>query len=491
MEPLGTITKYYPFIDDETKSNLGTLMKESSSYFDFIQRLSNTVLENESPDNLVYIAAAHCWYAGDIKSAILDKYNSLATIAPWRYYWGTHESWKFENCQVILHSLDSALESSKENWIATELLLAQAYNLGIRPEGVKLLSKANAILDRYPDFLCFKPLSYIAEGNINFWEGKISDAITQCRKGCELARANVDVVYEFLSMLDLGYYIRNKRPQESLDQFEQTYQIAQNLGVPVFTGETLCGVGLAYEILGEYDLAISSQLGCLDEVPPTSNEILFAILSRLYAILGDGQRSLEWADRSLDDKEFHIGYLRKARALIILNRLDEAETYLNIASRKVFQAGYEDHLALYHFVSGLYDMAKGEFANAMGTLEQAYEIIYPMERLTYLNEILITLASVELALLSQSLGSDGVMTGKWLSTLENHARTFEMPGVVMQASLLRSEAFKSQGQLQDARETLQRALELSDSPGVKTLRKRIKDHIQEIERLIHDEGMVS
>ena len=61
----------------------------------------------------------------------------------------------------------------------------------------------------------------------------------------------------------------------------------------------------------------------------------------------------------------------------------------------------------------------------------------------------------------------------------------------MQAALLRSEVFKSQGQLQDAYETLQRALKLSESPGVKTLRKKLSTKIEEIDRLMHDEGLVT
>jgi tetratricopeptide (TPR) repeat protein len=491
LKPMGTITKYYPFIDEESQSILNSLIDESSSYYDFVNRLAKMVLEKDASDTMVYIAEAQCWYAGDLRSAILDKYNSLVTIRPWRYYWGTHESYKFENCQAILQSLNSALEPSKDNWIATELLLAHAYNLSGRPEGEKLLSEATAILDRQPDYSCFKPLAHIAESAIDFREGKISDALTHCRKGYELAKANNDAVYEFLSLLRMGNYTRNSRPQESLNEFEQTYQIAQNLGVPVFAAETLCGVGLAYEILGEYDLAISSQLECLTDCPPVGNEIIFAILSRLYAALGDGQRSLEWADRCLDDREFHLGYLRKARALIILDRLDEAETLLNIGGKKVFQAGYEEHLARYHFVSGLLDMAKGEYDNAMGTLGQAYEILYPLGGLVYLNEALVALATAEVAQLKQSQGRDEVMSGKWLSILENHAHTFDMPGVAMQAALLRSKAFKSQGQLQDARETLQRALELSDSPGVKTLRKKLSTQIQEIDQLMLDEGLVS
>ena len=493
MEPLGTITKYYPFIDEELQSTLDSLMKESSSYFDFVNRLEKMVLEKESSDNMVYIAAAQCWYASDLilSNPILEKYNSLAIIKPWRYYWGTHESYKFEKCQVILQSLDSALDSSTDDWIAAELLLAHAYNLAARPEGADLLSRANAILDRQPDLFCFKPLAYIAEGMLNHAFGKVADVVAYCRKASELANANGDTVYEFFATLLLGNSNKNKSPQESIDVLEQAYQIAQNLGAPVFIGETLAGVGLVYEILGEYDLAIPSQLECINEVGTAGSEIIFAILSRLYAVLGQGLQSLEWADRCLEDKELHLGYLRKARALIVLDRLDEAEALLEIAGRKVLQAGYESYLARYHFVSGLLDMARGEYVNAMGTLEQAYEILYPLDRLVFMNEILIALATVELALFKQSKRSDEVISGRWLSNLENHSRSYDLPGITMQAALLRSEVFKSQGQLQDAYETLQRALKLSESPGVKTLRKKLSTKIEEIDRLMHDEGLVT
>lgn len=493
MKPMGTITKYYPFIDEESKSILDSLIDESNSYYDFVQRLCNMVLEKDTSDNLVYIAAAQCWYAdfSDLRNAVLEKYNSLTSIRPWTYYWGTQESYKHENCQAILQSLDSALKPPIDSWIAAELLLAHAYNLAMRPEGTNLLSKANTLLDKNPDLLCFKPLAYIAEGKINSVEAKASDAAAFNRKGYELARTISDAIYECLSLLSLGEITIRMNPQESLDLFEQAYQIAQDLEVPVFAGEALSNAGLVYEALGEYDFAISGQLESLNEYSAYGNEIVYAILSRLYAALGDGQQSLEWADRSLDDKEFHFGYLRRARALIVLNRLDEAEETLDIASRKVLQAGSESALALYHFVSGLLDMARGEFANAMATLEQSYEIVYPQEEMVYLNETLIALATVEVALLPQSPKSNKATPRKWLSILESHARMFDMPGIAMQAALLRSEVFQMQGQLQDANETLRRALEISNSPGVKTLRKRITTRMKEIEHQLHDEGTAS
>lgn len=493
MELLGTITKYYPFIDQETESILNSLMEESGNYFDFVHRLAKTVLEKEAPDNTVYIAAAHCWYVAekDLINAIVGKYRSLVSIKPWIFQWGTSESFHLENYQAILESLEIVEKLPAENWIIAELLLGHSFNLAVRSESVNILSTAKAILRRQPDLLCFKPMEYIAEGHLNYQEGKISSAAASCRKGFELAVTNNDVVFEFFSILSLATYVKNTNPKESLELHEQAYQIAQALGVPVFVAEVLHSSSSAYEILGEYDLAISSETECLNEFNVFGNEIPCSTLSRLYAALGDGRRALKWAERVLEDREYHMGYLDKARALIILNRLDEAEMFLDIAGQKVLQVGNDDYLARYNFVSGLFEMAKGEYANSMATLEQAYEIHYPLEKLVYLNETLVALARAESTLLLKSQGRDEAGSGKWLSTFENHARKFDMPGIAMQAALFRSEIFKSQGQLQDAHETLQRALELSDSPGVKTLRMRIKARILEIDRLIHDEGVLS
>jgi tetratricopeptide (TPR) repeat protein len=186
-----------------------------------------------------------------------------------------------------------------------------------------------------------------------------------------------------------------------------------------------------------------------------------------------------------------VAYLRKARALIILNRFDEAEDVMNIANQMILQTGYDHYLARYHFVSGLLEMAKGEFLAAKGSLEQSYEIIFPLKGMVFVNETLIALAKLDVALIMQSESGDVVRQGKWLSKLEEHSQIHDLPGIAMQAALLKSEFYQHQGELKDAHATLQQALELSDSPGVKTLRKRISIRIHEIERLLQDEEIVS
>jgi hypothetical protein len=61
----------------------------------------------------------------------------------------------------------------------------------------------------------------------------------------------------------------------------------------------------------------------------------------------------------------------------------------------------------------------------------------------------------------------------------------------MQTALLKSEFYQKRGQLKDAHATLLDALDISDSLGVVTLRKRISIRILEIDRLLQDEELVS
>ena len=49
MEPIGTITQYFPFIDEETRNVLESTMTEASDYYEFVQRLRDFVLSTDSP----------------------------------------------------------------------------------------------------------------------------------------------------------------------------------------------------------------------------------------------------------------------------------------------------------------------------------------------------------------------------------------------------------------------------------------------------------
>ena len=100
------------------------------------------------------------------------------------------------------------------------------------------------------------------------------------------------------------------------------------------------------------------------------------------------------------------------------------------------------------------------------------------------------LAKLEV-LLAQTGKSEYIESRNWLSILEDFARTNNLPGIAMQAAMIKSELYQNRREFRDALGTLQQALKLSDSPGVKTLRKMISTRIQEVENILRDQELVS
>jgi hypothetical protein len=76
MEPIGTVTQYFPFIDAETRNTLENIMTESSDYYDFVERLCDYVLNDERPVMVVYFAIHHSILALDFRlvDRLREKY---------------------------------------------------------------------------------------------------------------------------------------------------------------------------------------------------------------------------------------------------------------------------------------------------------------------------------------------------------------------------------------------------------------------------------
>ncbi|PNX50457.1 MAG: hypothetical protein BV458_13180, partial [Thermoplasmata archaeon M9B2D] len=138
------------------------------------------------------------------------------------------------------------------------------------------------------------------------------------------------------------------------------------------------------------------------------------------------------------------------------------------------------------------ELERGDTLVALDSLEKALDIAERYRRGILLNDVLINLVRVELALAKASgESSSRFVPGRWLSKLVNYARDNDLPGIKMYAALLKSEFYLIHGQTQDAHETLVTALTISDSLGVKTLRKMINDRIREVNQLLREEAVSS
>ncbi len=496
VKPLGTVMKYYPFIDKESKRILKSLMDESNNYNEFVQRLCKVVIENDVPVSLAYLAAVQAWWCriDNVKNLIQKKFKDIPIIRPWAYPHNSFERDQITFHDVVTEAIKNAIDSDIEDWIETELHLLHTFYhwpIGEISSALEPIEIAKGLIKENAALSCFEPLICAFEGMFIAGDGEVEKALNIVSKGEQIVERYDDVFYKYMLLLTradiLNFILMDV--QGSMAIFEDLYKIAQELDLPYFICEVLNDSTLAFEAAGEYDLAISSVQEILDSGKQQSlGETNFILLSRNYANLGNGPKALEWINKGFDyceQFESPLMLLSKAWALALVNRLDEADQTLESAYSLIMKAGLERHLGDYYQVSGVVEYRKGDPITALHLLEKAWEIAERVPAAANQNRALLDLARVEIQISNHKTGSTEIaVPGKWLSKLEKHACDRNLPGIRMQAALLKSEFYKKHDQLKDARSTLVEALSITDSLSVRTLRTEINERIQELDHLL-------
>ncbi|MFW9816143.1 MAG: hypothetical protein ACFFEW_09460, partial [Candidatus Thorarchaeota archaeon] len=360
------------------------------------------------------------------------------------------------------------------------------------------LDKAKDLIATYPHLGCFESVLYAFEAIAKFKEDDVNGALEILQKGKSLAKRHDDELYLYMNMLQEALILSGVNVNESASMFENLYELVQELQVPALFTEILNDSSLLYETMGEFDLTISchhEMMKILDGSDRRISDTTFIILGRTYATLGDGEKSLEWINRGIEDSgQFESArlLLYRAWALALVNRIDEAEKVLETAYPLVIKAGLERLLGIYYHISGVIEFRRGNYLSAIDLIEKALEIADKSPRGTDQNRALLDLARIENSMATHSKDDMKVAAPrKWLSTLEKRACDHDLPGIRMYAGLLKSELYQNNGQLKDALVTLQDALTITDSLGVQTLRRKITKQIQNLEQLLQQEGTIS
>jgi len=503
VKPLGTITKYYPFIDETSKEILNSLMDESDNYYEFVQRLCETTIENEVPFNLAYLATVQAWWcrmSGTLQQ-IGERYNDVPWIKPWLYIVDSGKRDQALTHDTVIRYIDCALEQQVDDWIEIDLHILHAFFHHPMGEIISLfepLDKAKDLIAAYPHLGCFESVLYAFEAIAIFKEDDVNGALEILQKGKSLAKRHDDELYLYMNMLQEAIILSGVNVNESASMFENLYELVQDLQVPALFTEILNDSSLLYETMGEFDLTISchhEMMKILDGSDRRISDTTFMILGRTYATLGDGEKSLEWINRGVEDSgQFESAplLLYRAWALALVNRIDEAEKVLETAYPLVIKDGLERYLGIYYHISGVIEFRRGNYLSAIDLIEKALEIADKSPRGTDQNRALLDLARIENSMATQSKDDMKVAAPrKWLSTLEKRACDGDLPGIRMYAGILKSEFYQNNGQLKDALVTLQDALTITDSLGVQTLRRKITKRIHNLEQLLQQEGTIS
>jgi tetratricopeptide (TPR) repeat protein len=383
-----------------------------------------------------------------------------------------------------------AISQNPEDWILTELLLVKAYALLHTPEGPDVLQAAIDVIQKNPDLDCYRPYSHHIEARIHHEEGNNHLGIPICKAGLDIALAQDNKSQAIWLLRWLGMMTMDIDLKEASEYTEHAYSLAKELGAPFHLEHTLTEIGWVSTIFGEYDLALAfydeARQMLLSQDEPSDRHSL--ILSRICCDIGDGQQALDWAKWTLD---WHLSHgsagdsyanLAMARALILLDRLDEAREYLDTGGELALKGGQEREVGIYYLVSGLYETATGEPASAIETIKNALEICERTQTPIYRNRCLIAIVNAEIAVYKQKGGDEtSDSSGQWMTYLEDIARSKNLPGILIQHSLLKTDFQLAQGRISDARITLVEALDIYNSPGVRSLQNQVLEKIKEID----------
>ncbi len=485
MDPLGTITKYYPFVDSGTRAVLQSTMDGAPSFGQFVQRLSEIVKGQEGLTVLAHIAAVLARLEANrrISNGIEEMYGTEPIVKPWTAFSNRQDA---RYPDVLSQAINELMNMEAEPWIRMELYLLHARNFVYRPESTDSLDAAKGLLEQHPELECFAPQLLMTQSTQIRHEGDLKEAFVLVEQGLELARKHGDTYFECSLLLDKASMFRSNL-QEAMELTEYVYETVERLGITSLLADTLVRMGFTAYRLGEYDLAVKSLIEAIEvyESLGESRTHYPSDISEIYSDLGNGENALEWARYALTMEPRYPGgladhicpHVAYARASILQGQMKDALLHIEKARDIAHRSGLDRQLAQYYVAAGEYEIAVGNTLYGMQMVEDAFDIFSELGA-SSVTQCLLILTSAEIDLVSPSSGAGTTDSGLWMLRLEDHARKNNLTGIMMQHALLKARLQRKLGMLDQSRETLQAALELCDSPRVKSLRSRIIDIIE-------------
>jgi tetratricopeptide (TPR) repeat protein len=488
LNPSGSISYCFPFVDSETKTTLELVARDAKNYDEFTIHLTERVLDEQSSNELVYIAVRHAVNIAriDLVKKISEAYSDVDTIRPLAIPIRTWSEATL-NRERVLSAVDEVLAREHPDWVIGEMLLLKLKLIMFRePEFSRLLEEVTEFLVQRPELDCYRSyLDHAAAMNAQ-WGGDGEVAVTRYKAAIMAARKHDNRLH--LSELLARSANLGKGPDAgaALDSLEQAYEIAVELGSPWLMMEPLNCTGLVATYAGEYDLAFDSYLKAFKtaESVGVSNVTLALNISNACNNLELWEEASKWAGMILDVPGHMLtaeALIYRARALVPLGRLNEAGQHLDEADRLVLKRGMESLRARSLYVRGMIEIAEGQDTTGIQTMEMALDALRRSGQKMHLCQVLILLAKIHLENLVDNRSS--AQAEDRVTELENLAREHNMPGVIVQAGLLRAQLLLAQRGFSSAKGILESVLPLCQSGGMRSLQQVVLDRLAEIRAL--------
>ncbi|MFX1262707.1 MAG: hypothetical protein ACFFAZ_11505 [Promethearchaeota archaeon] len=448
MEPIGTITQYFPFIEEDTKNVLEKIMAEASDYYDFVQRLRELVLNSDCAVMVVYFAIHHSMIALDYKhiEEIGEKYGDHQILGPNLYFSSVYLG-AYDDVQRVHDLADAVLATNPDDWIALEMNFmkfeADMRNYPRTMYQTSTMERIRELIDSDSRFGFYEIVlnDYLSiRAQV---DGDTEERLRCIDRGIEFARKFDDRLRQAHLLIQKGNIMMNFDRKKSRAALEEAYQIVESsLEIPVNYADILYYLSILDAIRGDFDRAID---GCLKAVSIRERAGLdsgnaSSFLSIFYNVIGEPESGLEWgcmAEDQFKGRPYLINHAKLFQiwSLILLKRLTEAQALLDFLRESIVKSGNEDQLAWLHFVTGVLEIEEGNLPLALSSIEQGLEI-YEQQGSALLMELIFLhqLAKIEIS----SCSTEEVVSPS-LAILEERALSEDLPGFLGQALLLKAD----------------------------------------------------
>ena len=487
MEPIGTITMYFSFLDDESRRIMQTIMDDAANYYDFVMRLKERVITEDVPDLVIYFAIHHSGLLLDMDNieAIGKRYGKMPILRPNLFYASVHQG-KLDDVSKVHESADAVLATEPPRWLEIEMCFMKfEVDLLQYPKtlyDVANLDQLKRLIKSSPKFEFFENILYDCLREKATREGDTEEALRCINLAITSAEKHDDIVRLAYHLRFLFDYLQTTDLVEARNSLMKAYRIMKDIGNKAGMASILFYLARIDAVRGEYNLAIERILEVIRirQSLDLSTAVYAIVLSTYYNAISEPETAIEWA--RLAEAEAHAsptvkprGQLNRAWSLILLKRYDEALDLIDSTRELILKSGVEILLAWLSFVTGVYELVQGDTESASKSLEEALEIY---ERKGTLDNHLIFLqhlAQLDVAVLVSSSGE--VLNGfenPWLQFLEDKAVKDSLPGISAMVLLMKAKVALARNDETELEELVYKIREIGKDPSMAYLRNELK-----------------
>ena len=488
MKPFGTITRDYQFISPSTKDTIDELLEVSPTYPEFTKKLCRMAMSESATDELVLLAIQHSSNLNfdELKWKVLEAQEARSLVRP---HILMMKAISESDWDTVIEAMEAAINQSNSEWESFLQLLHLYKIVSLNRFGSPLeeitQKRIEKAIENNPAFEQFSPRYYLDLTIRMRLEGDVNHAKSVCEKGLTQSRKVDDRLNEIFFLWQkaelIGIYSFGPGTTEIAKQIlREATEISDSIHCIGCHAVILELIQVMCHMRGEYSEAYDISLEILKmlETIGRQDDVNMHNLSAICNEMGNGREALEWANQALliyDKQPFYrpVVYLDLAWSHIILGRFDEAEEQLNLAREYLYESGYGSIIAIEQMVSGLLERARGEYENALMSLEKAWETNVKEHRHNRATSCLVKLAETEvMAFEPTTSNTQDESSGVWLTRLEEYGEEMDLPGVVALALFLKGELRLKQGRLVEAEELDTEVHKMSELSGLAYLRDK-------------------